>query len=1259
MAAPSANDAPQQVGALRPVHRMSQLLNRLIERVVTLRAGEARTALLMFAYSFLAMTAHNILRPVTRSKFISDLGADNLPWVQLGAGLIIGLLMHGYSVAAQRLPRRAVIPVTLAAEAVLLVVFWALFLTGAAWVSAALYLVGLMLGVLLISQFWTLANDIYDARQAKRIFGLIGGGASLGGAMGAAITAFAVERVGTSNLLLLSAGTLGLAVVVVMAVMRAQPSAGASLPVDERGVGAGEAIVLLRRSRQLQVIALIIGLAALASGVLDQQLMLAVAADKGESATNAIAAFLAQVTLWISLIGFVVQVGLTSRIHRSLGLAFALLILPMGLGSMAGLVIATGALWAAAGARVLDSSLRYTIDKTTREVLYLPLPADLKQSAKPFIDVTVDRFAKAMSGLLILVLIKPWGLNLTWQQLSYATLVIAVLWVGAAIVARREYLRAFRRGLSSRTVTPSQLRPGVADQATVETLVEELSSPDDEAVVLAIDMLDQLDKGNLVTPLLLHHRSPQVRARVLVAFESLRRSIREQWVPAVARLIEDEDPGVRSAAMRALAALRKDEADALLHQYLDDPAPRVAVAAAVVLASSSDPDARTAAAATFERLAGDRREATADSRRDVAAGLAHVADPALHGLLAQLILDPDVEVAREAIRSARALGTRDPIFVPALCALLSHRLLKRDARAAIVGYGADAVPVLAHLLADRDEHTWVRRHIPATLAMLPTQASMDVLAGTLHDADGFVRFKAIEAIEVLRRQDPTLRFDASGVDGLVLRETAAFCTYLTLRHNILRADASTPRSLLVRALDDKLVRILDRIYRLLGLIYPWKDIADARFTIEHGTGRLRAGALEYLDTLLRGPVRARVMPLIDDAPLDDKVRHANLVLKTRPRDVPETLAQLIHDDDPVLAAVAIHSVEQRGLWAELGDDVEYALAHRPVSDWYVFEAASWALAARRVGARRKTLWLEPLPAVELADRLRAVPLFDFVSVDELFRLARAGRQIGHEVGHYVYQKGASADAVQFLLDGIVRLSGDADAHELHAPAALAFEALVEGRPLATAIQAVDRVVCLRIDGREFLAMLSDSTEMTQGLFRMLLEGRHSAPATGLRPPAADDDGPSAVVRSIETARLLRRHPLLAHASIDQLMALAAVGEETPFHAGDMLVGQFDRPPLFHVLRGQVRLETDHATFELAGAGSTVFVEQALAGVSPGRRAMAASDGVALRIDRDVLFSALADNGGLLQGLFSGVSAMTREAFAQPASPDESPSPLEV
>src|SRR5678816_3144093 len=177
---------------------MNNRVRLLLGRVVTMHQGDGVIALL------------------ARSRFISDRGADSLPYVLLASGFVIGLLMHGYTTAAGRLQRRHVIPATQVAIIVLLVVFSALLRTRAEWVTVAFYLFGQILGVLLISQFWTLANDLYDARQAKRLFGFIGAGASLGGAAGAAIVATIVREVGSDSLLLVSAATLGgcLAIVV-------------------------------------------------------------------------------------------------------------------------------------------------------------------------------------------------------------------------------------------------------------------------------------------------------------------------------------------------------------------------------------------------------------------------------------------------------------------------------------------------------------------------------------------------------------------------------------------------------------------------------------------------------------------------------------------------------------------------------------------------------------------------------------------------------------------------------------------------------------------------------------------------------------------------------------------------------------------------------------------------------------------------------------------------------------------------------------
>ena len=381
--------------------------------------------LLMFAYSFLAMTAYNIIQPLTRSKLISSLGAVNVPWVIFGSGLLIGVLMLGYTRLVSLLPRRWALPITQAGMAVAMLGFWLLFQSAGEWVSVAFYVWGLILGILLISQFWTLANGIYDPRQAKRLFGFVGGGVMLGGMTGAGLTAAIIETVGANTLLLWSAFTLLVCAAIVSVILgrEREATAGVSAAVDEeKGVSFGRAFALLRGSKQIQLIAAVISFGSLGAMLIDQQLNMAAEMFKGAGQEDSIGAFLAQVRFYVSVAAFVIQVWVTPRIHRYLGIGFALLILPTSLAMTAAVIIINKVLWAPAVASIVDRSCRYSVDKTTREVLFLPLPSELRQDVKPFVDVTVDRLSRGLGALMMLVMIQPWGLALVWYQLSYISL---------------------------------------------------------------------------------------------------------------------------------------------------------------------------------------------------------------------------------------------------------------------------------------------------------------------------------------------------------------------------------------------------------------------------------------------------------------------------------------------------------------------------------------------------------------------------------------------------------------------------------------------------------------------------------------------------------------------------------------------------------------------------------------------------------------------------------------------------------------------
>jgi ATP/ADP translocase/HEAT repeat protein/CRP-like cAMP-binding protein len=1213
-----------------------RLLLRVFAPLVDLREGESTTATLMFAYSFLAMTAYNIVKPVTRSKFISDLGADNLPWVQLAAGLVIGVIMHAYSRGIALVPRRWAIPVTQGGLVVVLIVFWAIFSAGYDGASAAFYVLGLILGILLISQFWTLANDVYDARHAKRLFGFIGGGASLGGATGAAITAATVSRVGTVNLLLVGGAVMLACLVLVIWIVHREEGAGQSgVGLEAEGVGGAEAIHLLRESRHLQLIAIIIGCAAMGGAIIEQQLNMAAESTLGQDADR-ITQFLAQVTIYLSLIGFLIQVTLTSHIHRLLGIGFALLILPVGLGATAIVMLFNAGLWAPAVARVLDTSLRYTVDKTTREILFLPLPTAIKYRAKPFVDVTMDRFAKALGALLVLVLIKSWGFGLSWQQLSFASLTLMAIWILLAHRVKREYLAAFRRSIARHDVEVAEIRAPHADLQATELLVEELAHVDERRVLYAIELLESLEKRHLISPLLLHHSSPAVRARTLRALEALTPDVAARWLPAVERLLTDEDAVVRANAVRAIAAIRGQEAAALMRRHLTDSDPRMVVTAAVALAASPHPGDIEAVEGALGRLVADTRESAAPARLEAAAALGDIPHERIRHMLVPLMFDPNVEVSRAAIRSAARIGPDSVLFVAPLVSLLRHRLLKNDARATLVGYGENVIEPLAHFLRDQREDVWVRRHLPATLARLPAQRTFDVLLDALSDRDGFLRYKVITALETLHRDHPRLAIRREPIEALAMAESLRYFDALTLTANLTQGETFGADTLLVCALEEKQRRTRERVFRLLGLMYPRADISDAWFALEHGDARRRASASEYLDNQLSGVLRKRVLLMVDDMPADERVRRTNLMFKTRRRAPEDTLAQLIHDDDQVVAASAIHLTAERSL-RQLTGDVEHALTHRDARDWYVFEAASWALAGSRMPAeQRRVRWLEPLPTVVLADRLRRVPLFDYVSVDELFRFVGTARQVRYDRDRTVYQAGTEPETLQFLIDGEVRFE---DGATMVAPGPLAFEEMLEGSPLRRTVHAVDVAVTLSLTQGEFLTLLSDNIDIAHGLFKMLMASDGGAGWTGVvhgRLPDTGLRGAAGVLQPMERVLLLQGNPLLTRATSAQLVRLAAIAREVPLVPGTALVRDSDDLAIYLVVRGALRVEMPGAAPIAAQPGDAVGLYETLADVHAGATVVVSEAGTALRIDGRDLFDLLADHVDLLQGLFSAL-----------------------
>ena len=384
--------------------------------------------------------------------------------------------------------------------------------------------------------------------------------------------------------------------------------------------------------------------------------------------------------------------------------------------------------------------------------------------------------------------------------------------------------------------------------------------------------------------------------------------------------------------------------------------------------------------------------------------------------------------------------------------------------------------------------------------------------------------------------------------------------------------------------------------------------------------------------------------------LPRRCAYANLVLKSRPRDLEDTLAQLVHDDDPVLAAAAIHFVARAGVWS-LADDLEFVRAHRSPDDRPAVEAAIVGPCLRETTppARAPTV-SESLPAVEVVDRVRRIPMFEFVSVDELFRIASLGRESRHPEGQELQSSGAPIEYVECLIEGVVRATGPAGRSSDHrAPSVFGLEEALQGAPISSQIQAAEPVVSFRIRAADFMTMISDNAWLTQGLFRTLLADhvdvrRRSTHAPRRVNPESTGER-TRLLQPVDQALLLRQHPLLGRATANQLLALVSAAREVPLVQGQVLFEANTAAALYLVLDGALLLKAADGVAVPVVSGSTVGVAETLAGHPTGWQAAVTENGRALRLGQDELYAVLTDHLDLMQSLFSGALALRASAVA--------------
>jgi AAA family ATP:ADP antiporter len=406
----------------------------LLRRLVEVRDGEVRAMLVSFAYFFFVLSGWFVMRPMREAVAVAT-GVNKLPYLFAATLTAVLLANPLFSALVVRYPVRKFIAITYQFFVACILVFYALMTfvapqegsAGDVWIGRAYYVWTSVFNLFVVSIFWAFMADSFRSEQAKRLFGFIAVGGTLGSVLGSATTAQLAPVIGTPNLLLVSAALIELAVV---CVMRFPVQVGAheenvarltGLPIGGT-VWAG--VTNLLKSRYLLGIAGYFVLFTMGSTILYfQQADIVGKAFADRAARTAV---MARIELVVQSLTLITQVFLTGRLIRWLGLSLALAFLPFV--SMAGFAaLGTWPTFAVvATMAVLRRAGNFALSNPALEILFTVIPREDKYKAKNFIETFVYRTgdqagAWGYAGLAAV------GLGLA--GISYAAVPLALVWL--------------------------------------------------------------------------------------------------------------------------------------------------------------------------------------------------------------------------------------------------------------------------------------------------------------------------------------------------------------------------------------------------------------------------------------------------------------------------------------------------------------------------------------------------------------------------------------------------------------------------------------------------------------------------------------------------------------------------------------------------------------------------------------------------------------------------------------------------------------
>ena len=366
-----------------------------------------------------------------------------------------------------------------------------------------------------ILQFWMLAGEIFNPRQAKRIFSLIGIGGSIAGISAGYFIKPFVKQNGTESLLVPTIFFLAMVALLATQINSYREKTISNDKISNTKTEKSQKNIKIIDS-YLKTILIMVTSAAICSRIIEYQFKITAANTYPNSEDLAI--FFGNYYMLLNGCTLIMQFFLTSIILKRFGILAGLVFLPIGLaiGSFSFLIF--GGITSVLLSRLIDQTFKFSIQSTTSEILWTPIKKEKARKAKPIIDSSFKSIAEGCIGIIIyLIVIKNILPNDKIYILSIPVLLITFLWLWNNFYIKNRYVKALEKAINHRQLNLENVQFDVTNNHIVQTINNSLNEDNLHKQIFTIDLIKDLEVDIWKETLnkILINGKPEIKLRII------------------------------------------------------------------------------------------------------------------------------------------------------------------------------------------------------------------------------------------------------------------------------------------------------------------------------------------------------------------------------------------------------------------------------------------------------------------------------------------------------------------------------------------------------------------------------------------------------------------------------------------------------------------------------------------------------------------------------------------------------------------------